>query len=409
MSSILLVLPVPYRHINGALHIESQAANGLDRWADNFDRVVAACPVIPEAEADKRSSWKWVHERSLAQKDRIRLVGLPWARTPGSFLANCGEVRRSLLHKLISESNYLQFAIGGLIGDWPSVAALEARRMNRAYSVWTDRVESEVVRITAAQHSMGKRQLSFANAWLMKRYEHHIIRNAQLGLFHGAETFHAYSGLPRHAFLTHDVHTKKRDLISPGEVANKVASASDVERPLRIGYAGRASAMKAPLDWLNVLVQLRAMGVAYEATWLGDGEMLPDMHAFVTSHSLGGHVAMPGFVSDRDRLLSFLRSCDVLLFTHITPESPRIILESLVSGTPVVGYANGYVADVVAVEDRRLLAPLGDTAQIAEIIAGLARNRKVLAEAIRSAARTGEQFNDVAVFRHRSELIKQYL
>lgn len=408
MSSILLVLPVPYRRMDGALYIESQAANGLDRWADNFDQVVAACPVIPEAESEKRSSWKWVHEQTLANKESIRLLELPWARSASRFLATYGTVRQQL-HREIKRCDYLQFAIGGLIGDWPSVAAIESHRLGRAYSVWTDRVESAVVGIVAAGRPPVRKQLSLMHSWLLKRYERHIIRHARLGLFHGAETFHAYTGLPRHACLTHDVHTKTSDLISRDEVAHKIQNALDAERPLKIGYAGRATAMKAPLDWLSVLAKLQEMGVAYEATWLGDGELLHEMKTFIAHHALSGRIKTPGFVSERAQVLSFLRSCDVLLFTHITPESPRIILESLVSATPVVGYANGYVADVVAAEDRRLLAPLGDTARLAEIIAGLAGDRRALMAAIGSAAKAGEHFSDEAVFRHRSNLIKQYL
>ncbi len=36
MSSILLVLPVPFRRKNGDLQIESQAWNVLDKWSENF-------------------------------------------------------------------------------------------------------------------------------------------------------------------------------------------------------------------------------------------------------------------------------------------------------------------------------------------------------------------------------------
>lgn len=408
MSSILLVLPVPFREIDGTLHIESQAANGLDRWADNFDTVVAACPLLPETVAEKRSSWKWLPESALNHRKRVRLAALPLAWSLGAFAGAYGRVRRKL-SGFIEECDYLQFAIGGLVGDWPSVAALEARRMARPYAVWTDRVESEVVRITAERHPFAKRQLARGNAWLMKHYERHIIRHARLGLFHGAETFQAYAPLTAHAFLTHDIHTKPEDLIPDDDLRRKLELAADGRRALRIGYAGRANAMKAPLDWLQALVRLRDMGVAFEAAWLGDGEMLAEMHAFIARHSLGEQVSLPGFVSDRQQVLSFLRSCDVLLFTHITPESPRIILEALISGTPVAGYANGYVADVVGETGQALLTPLGDTVRLAESIAALAGKRAVLQEAIRGAAGIGAHFNDRAVFRHRSELIKQYL
>jgi hypothetical protein len=47
-DSMLLVLPVPFGMRDGRLLVEAQAANGLDRWAENFSRVVVAAPVLPE-------------------------------------------------------------------------------------------------------------------------------------------------------------------------------------------------------------------------------------------------------------------------------------------------------------------------------------------------------------------------
>ena len=37
-SSMLLVLPVPFRRRGDALLFEAQACNGIAKWADNFDR-----------------------------------------------------------------------------------------------------------------------------------------------------------------------------------------------------------------------------------------------------------------------------------------------------------------------------------------------------------------------------------
>ena len=96
MSSILLVLPPLYRRINDTLYIESQAANGLDRWAENFDQVVAASQVIPESVVEDWPPWKWVSEHALLHKDRLRLVELPWACSVGAFLSNYRPVKRLL-------------------------------------------------------------------------------------------------------------------------------------------------------------------------------------------------------------------------------------------------------------------------------------------------------------------------
>lgn len=407
-NDILLVLPVPVRLINGTLHIESQAANGLDRWADNFNQVVAACPLLPEHEVGRRSSWSWSACAEIANADRVRMVPLPWAYSPTDFLKSLGSVRAQLRHE-IAGCRFLQFAVGGLFGDWASVAALEASHMNRPFSVWTDRVESDVVRISAEEKAGLKKPLTLLYADLMRRYERYVIKHAHVGLFHGAETFHAYNQLTQQAFTTHDVHTKKADLISSSELDEKLASVHNTSKQLKIGYAGRATSMKAPLDWLGVLARLVEKGVPFEAAWLGDGELIERMKQFVDEHGLKKHVVLKGFVSNRAEVLAFLRSCDLLLFTHITPESPRIILEAMISGTPVVGYTSSYVEEIIPPSDHDLLCKIGDVKQLAETAASLAVDRTKLVAAMRRAREVGMSINDDAVFKHRSDLIKQYL
>jgi len=59
-------------------------------------------------------------------------------------------------------------------------------------------------------------------------------------------------------------------------------------------------------------------------------------------------VDFPGFLSDRSELLEKLRLAHMMLFTHVTPESPRCLLEALICGTPIVGYANGFAKDLTA-------------------------------------------------------------
>src|SRR6185503_14985780 len=51
-NSLLLDLPVPFRRIDGVLHVEAQAHNGIQRWLDNFERVTVCAPCIPDALVD---------------------------------------------------------------------------------------------------------------------------------------------------------------------------------------------------------------------------------------------------------------------------------------------------------------------------------------------------------------------
>ena len=77
----------------------------------------------------------------------------------------------------------------------------------------------------------------------------------------------AYSPWARENHLIHDIHLKPADAIPAAALAAKQQDA--IQGRLRIAYAGRLDAMKAPLDWLRALGAARDLGAEFEAVWLG--------------------------------------------------------------------------------------------------------------------------------------------
>jgi glycosyltransferase involved in cell wall biosynthesis len=242
-------------------------------------------------------------------------------------------------------------------------------------------------------------------AWL----EHHLIRRAHVGFFHGMETFEAYSPFCRNPQLVHDIHLRKSDHIDPAALELKIRAAAAGTQPLRIVYVGRADPMKGPLDWLEVLDKVRRTGVAFKARWIGDGSELPRLRALIAERGLEGHVATPGFSSDRSAILADLRGADVFLFCHKTPESPRCLIEALASGTPIVGYDGAFARDLIRNNGGGELVPVNDVEALAEQVVNLVRDSDRRATLIYNAAKDGAPFDDVSVFRHRSELIREHL
>jgi hypothetical protein len=56
--SILIMLPLPVRYDQeGRLLFDTQSANGLERWAENFEHVTVTCILTPEEKLRARSSW----------------------------------------------------------------------------------------------------------------------------------------------------------------------------------------------------------------------------------------------------------------------------------------------------------------------------------------------------------------
>lgn len=405
-GSMFLVLPVPFRVAEGNIFVECQAANGLDRWADHFSRVVVAAPVIPEVEVRNLKGFCWRDIETLEHRDRIVCQLLPWAYTPAAFTKSYAATRKQL-GESIAQCEHLQFAIGGLIGDWAAVASLEAIKQQRRYAIHTDRVEHEVIQNTASSASRLRRLKIAVEAPLMQRYHRHVIQHCSLGLWHGDDCFRAYSPWCTESHLIHDIHTKSGDLIDDAALALKLEDIRTAE-VLQLIYAGRLDPMKAPLDWLRSLATARDLGARFEATWFGAGSMLEEAKAEAHRLQLDGIVQIPGFSVRHAEMLERLQAAHALVFTHITPESPRNLIEALVCGTPILGYNNAYAVDLLATKGGGALVPIHDTHALGALIADLAQDRNPLAEMTQQAAVNGRRFTDAAVFAERSDLVKRF-
>jgi glycosyltransferase involved in cell wall biosynthesis len=401
---LLIYAPVPLHRKEGKLYLEDQALNGLRLWADNFDLLTVMMPVT---DAPMPKTWGPL-ELAGPALDRITVVPLPMAYRPDRFLRLLPSIRRQI-RDLIAQADYVSFAIGGLFGDWGAVACQEAFKMGRPYGIWTDRVESQVTRRMIGQgtwkRSLQARLYHRPMAWLERR----LIRRAHVGFFHGGETFDAYSPFSRNPQLVHDIHLSKSDHIDTAALEAKARLAAAGSGPLKILYVGRADAMKGPLDWVEVLTSAKAAGVDFAAQWIGDGAQLAAMRARIIEKGLEGRITTPGFISDRAGILAAYRAADIFLFCHKTPESPRCLIEALASGAPIVGYDGAFARELIHVNGGGALSPLNDTAALAGQILRLARDPGRRAAMIRNAAADGAPFDDISVFRHRSELIVKHL
>lgn len=406
-DGMLLVLPVPLRVEEDNIWFEAQACNGLERWADNFGKVLIAAPVLPSDLLAKDNMTIWRGITTLAKPERFEFIPLPWAYSMREFLTHYRETR-SLLATLIARCQYLQFAIGSLWGDWAAIAALEARKQQRAYAIHTDRVDYEVILQTSKHEALPQRLKARANSFLIQQYHQWIIKHCHLGLWHGQDCYRAYSAFCRNNYLIHDIHTKPNDAISAVELAEKLERAL-TDRPLRVCYAGRMDPMKAPLEWVRAIAKARELGANLEAVWLGEGSLRNEMEQLIRELGLTDCIRLAGFERDRSKLLQQIRDAHLMVFTHITPESPRCLIESLICGTPIVGYSSHYAEDLVKGSGGGQFVPIHNWQQLGEQLKTLADDRRRLAQLIQQAAASGTHFNDEVVFRERSQLIKSQL
>lgn len=404
MDTLLIYVTVPFhKAADGTILLEDQACNGLRLWADNFARVIVMIPLDP---GPPPPSWVPV-SRVGPCLSRIRFEIVPMAYRPDQFLRQYVPVRRRI-RRLIKEADYMGFAFGGLFGDWGAVAAIEAGRMGKGHYVWADRVESAVTRDAAKSAPHWRRRLlSRLYHRPMAALERHLVRNAPLGLFHGRETYDHYAPFSPNPQIVHDIHIQSGDHLPVEQRSQKIERAA--AGPLKIAYVGRADPMKGPLDWIEAMRLMADMGADFRATWLGDGSELVQMRQRVEAAGLTGRVMLPGFTNDRAAVLAALRDAHVLAFCHKTPESPRCLIEALISATPIVGYEGAFARDLISVHGGGIMVAGQSPARLASELAMLAADRSRLADLIGRAASDGTPFTDEGVFRHRAEVIRSLL
>lgn len=398
-SRLLLVTHVALRDGPRGLQIDDQTAAGLAQWCRHFDRVTFY-GIADNGSSSNSTTWVDVEHAPFASRCSVR--ALPRAYRPLQMLRSYRHVRRALALQ-VREHDHLCFTVGGFVGDWPAVAARESARQNRRYSAWIDRVEPSITRDRQSGSSLLRRLAAEVMIIIGEAYTRIVLQGSSVALLQGRDTFDHYSRWAREPHCTYDTHTTVADQIGPRELDRKLARIAR-EDPLEILYVGRAVEMKGPLDWLATLSRINAAAVPFHATWVGDGSQLEIMRARIIKLGLTGRVDLAGFQGDRRVLLDIMRQGDLFLFCHKTPESPRSLIEALVSGVPLVGYGSAYPRGLVASGGGRF-ARQGDVEALADLVIDLHRDRAALGALVREAAESGLEYNEDRVYAFRAGLM----
>ena len=155
-----------------------------------------------------------------------------------------------------------------------------------------------------------------------------------------------------------------------------------------VGWAGRLTAIKRPLDLIRTLRALVDRQVDALLVLVGDGEDRAAVEALAAE--LG--------VADRCRLVGFQKSIrpwyasfDALLLTSANEGTPVVAIEALAAARPVVATRAGGTGTVVKNGESGYLEAIGDTAALADRLAMLAaRPRAARADGLaRGGGRAG--------------------
>jgi glycosyltransferase involved in cell wall biosynthesis len=171
-------------------------------------------------------------------------------------------------------------------------------------------------------------------------------------------------------------------LEDPGEVIYNGLPHSDAEGlralpppamtpPFRIGFLGRLTPIKHPLEIFELSARLNLMGVSHEWNVFGDGILMPQMRA-LADQATGHSVRICGLANKPE---DAFRHVDLLCFLSRGEQEGlgMVLLEAMAARRLVVAWDAGCIGEVLAGRGR-LVAPPFSLQRFAEAIAAELRN-----------------------------------
>lgn len=163
-------------------------------------------------------------------------------------------------------------------------------------------------------------------------------------------------------------------------IVNGIATAAYLDPPPPDSVPGLS---KAPGEkWVGTLAGLRAVKdlpllvrafAVLPPEWrlviVGEGPERAEIEAQAVSCGVADRVHLPGFLADPSRVVGLF---DVFALSSRSEQFPISVVEAMAAGIAVVSPAVGDVLGMVSVENRRGIAPAGDEAALARVLADIA-------------------------------------
>lgn len=107
-------------------------------------------------------------------------------------------------------------------------------------------------------------------------------------------------------------------------------------KPLKLIYVGYLRYAKGIDTLMEVINLLSNKSMDFTFDIVGDGDMYGVLEDFIKQNKLANRVFLHGRVNNRDKLFLLLRSCNLFFFPSLSEGSPRVIIEAMSQGLPVL-------------------------------------------------------------------------
>lgn len=180
----------------------------------------------------------------------------------------------------------------------------------------------------------------------------------------------ANSGLDNISLIHNAINTNEWKPLYPAPAFKILKNIPISPQSFIIGYIGRISREKGPLDFVMVARSLVKRDMQFEFIVAGDG---PEINAMKSLAETSGIIDMFHFLGhvNINEMAAVYQKLDVLLSPSLTEGLPNNLLEALAMHVPVVATKVGGVSEVIIHNYNGLLVQPGDIGSMVENIVAI--------------------------------------
>jgi hypothetical protein len=134
---------------------------------------------------------------------------------------------------------------------------------------------------------------------------------------------------------------------------------------LRLAWAGRLAegkGLEVLLDAVALLAAKEEAGHRVELVMIGDGPARVSLEARAVALGINERIQWLGYVADRATYMDALASCDLFVFPSPAEGFPKVLLDAMAAGLPVIATPSGQVRELG--DDRIQTVNAGDPASL---------------------------------------------
>ena len=257
--------------------------------------------------------------------------------------------------------------------------------------------------VDADTHNIFIRLRRYLWEFLQERKQRKAIADATGIQCNGTPTFEAYREVNPLPFLYFDSRMSEEMMASDEAVDARLANCLS-GKPLRLLFSGRLLKIKGADHVVSVAEELQKLGVRFEMSICGDGELSASMTAQIAEKGLSDVVKMKGVLDFKTELVPYTQKhTDLFVCCHRQGDPSCTYLETMSCGVPIVGYDNEAFLGVAAESKTGWPAPMNRPDQMAQKIVELDRNREAIARASRASLHFARAHTFEKTFKRRVE------